>query len=238
MRLTHEEIRLFRHNGFLKLKDRLPEETVGRLKEAIWKDIQAEVEPVVRDREGRVVRLSNLLDRDPVFQEVLTGPTVLDPLESLLGPNIVMIKNRHNHATLRTASVNSDKLHRDMLQWTRDIVTVLFYLEESTLEKGCTQVIPGTHVLPWSDGLYNIVKEDWVQQSGILDQTVPVPMPAGGLLVIDSMILHGAGQNTTSETRISMTAGYHSVDELAETPSPKVHLARGQFIYKGNDNYN
>lgn len=237
MHLTPEEVRLFRHNGFIKLKGRLPEETVTRLKETIWRDVRAGVEPVVRDREGRIVRLSNILDRDPIFREVIASPLVLDPLESLLGPNIVMIKNRHNHATLRLASANADYLHRDMLQWTRDIVTVIFYLEDSTVEKGCTKVIPGTHLIPLSKGLHDVEKDEWLRQSGIFEQVVPVPMPAGGMLAIDSMIFHGAGRNTTDETRMSVTVGYHSVDELWEGENPKVHLVRGHFIYKGNDNY-
>ena len=33
--LTSEQIRLFRHNGFLKLEERLPEETVTELKATI-----------------------------------------------------------------------------------------------------------------------------------------------------------------------------------------------------------
>lgn len=237
MALTPDEIRLFRHNGFLKLKERIPDEAVASLREAIWEEIRGEVEPLVRDREGRVVRISNLFDRGPGFQQVLAHPLVMDPLESLLGPNIVMIKNRHNHATLRTASVNTEGLHRDMLQWTRNIVTVLFYLEESTVEKGCTLVVPGSHLIPMTEGLHGVEREEWVRKSGILNQTVPVPMPAGGLLAIDSMILHAPGKNTTKETRLSVTAGYHAVDELAETPNPTLHLLRGQFLYKGNDKY-
>lgn len=237
MALTPDEVRLFRHNGFLKLRDRLPEDLVTSLKESIWTEIRGEVEPVVRDREGRVVRISNLFDRGAVFQQAMGHSLVLDALESLLGPNIVMISNRHNHATLRTASVNTEGLHRDMLQWTRNIVTVLYYLEESTVEKGCTLVVPGSHLIPMAEGLHAVGREAWVRSSGILDQTVPVPMSAGGLLAIDSMILHAPGKNTTQETRLSMTAGYHAVDELAEAPNPCLHLLRGQFLYKGNDKY-
>ena len=35
MALAHEQIRLFRHNGYLKLVERLPEEMVEGLKERI-----------------------------------------------------------------------------------------------------------------------------------------------------------------------------------------------------------
>jgi ectoine hydroxylase-related dioxygenase (phytanoyl-CoA dioxygenase family) len=234
MPLTPEQVHLFRHNGFLKLPERLPEGTVARLKETVWRHIREEIPPVVRNRQGRVIRISDLWNRDPIFRETVTCPAVLDPLESLLGPNIELILNRHNHAYLRLTEEGSDYLHRDVLQWTRSIVTVLFYLEETTLENGCTRVIPGTHLLP---GLATIrlTEDEAIQRSGILEQTVPVPMPAGGMLAIDSMIMHGAGQNRTDGTRISLTVGYHSADELSDVENPKRVLVRGERRYLGND---
>src|SRR5262249_57065953 len=97
--LTPEQVRLFRHNGFLKLPSRLPEPMVEALKEAIWGDIHGTVEPVVRDRRGRVVRISNILERTPVFRQALTCAPDLEPLESPLGPNLEPHISSHNHAT-------------------------------------------------------------------------------------------------------------------------------------------
>ncbi len=234
MRLTPEQVQLFRHNGFIKLPSRLSSERVSRLIEAIRHDIRYEVAPVVRDKQGRVVRISSIWDRDPIFRETLTSPELLDSLESLLGPNIELIRNRHNHATLRLAGEGTEYFHRDILQWSRTIVTVLFYLEETTVENGCTQVIPGTHWLPGIQAL-SLEQDEGIQRAEILDQAVPVPMPAGGLLAIDSFLMHSAGVNRTPGTRISMTAGYHSVDELYDVTNPKRVLVRGERIYRGND---
>src|SRR5579862_2886571 len=129
MTLTPEQSRLFRHNGFLKLPERLPEAMVACLKATIHRQIEEEVAPIVRDKQGRVVRISNLWDRGAPFQETVTCSQILDPLGSLLGPNIEYVKNRHNHATLRLAGEGSVYFHRDVLQWTRSIVTVIVYLE-------------------------------------------------------------------------------------------------------------
>ena len=234
--LTVEQIRLFRHNGFLKHPNRLPQERVERLKEGVWKDIRGEVAPVVRDGEGRTVRISNLLGRDSVFLETVSDPLVVDPLASLLGPNIELITNRHNHANLNLASNRSSgRLHRDMLEWSRPIVTIIFYLEETTVENGCTLVIPGTQFLPGVQTLHGLEKEAWILEAGILDQTLPVPMPAGGMLMIDSLIFHGAGKNRTDDTRMSMTVGYHSVDELSKVENPQRILVRGEQIYLGSE---
>ena len=231
MSLTSEQIHLFRHNGFLKLENRLPEEQVEKLKKTILRNFQEEVQPVVRDREGRVVRISAVVDREPVFFETASSPLVLDPLESLLGPNIELIKNRHNHATLRLASENRPEgLHRDVRQWSRTIFTVIFYLQETTVENGCTLVVPGSHHFPGVSGrLY-----DEARTRRLLDQALPVPMPEGGMLVIDSMIMHGVGQNQTDGTRMSMTVGYHSVDEIADLENPHRMLVRGERPYDGN----
>ena len=231
MSLTSEQVHLFRHNGFLKLENRLPEEQVEKLKKTILRNFQEEVQPVVRDREGRVVRISGVVDREPVFFETASSPLVLDPLESLLGPNIELIKNRHNHATLRLASENRPEgLHRDVRQWSRTIFTVIFYLQETTVENGCTLVVPGSHHFPGVDGrLY-----DEARTRHLLDQALPVPMLEGGMLVIDSMIMHGVGQNKTDGTRMSMTVGYHSVDEIADLENPHRMLVRGERPYAGN----
>lgn len=59
MSLSPEQVHMFRHNGFLKLPDRLPEKTIDRLRRAVLADIRAEVEPVARNADGRVVRISN-----------------------------------------------------------------------------------------------------------------------------------------------------------------------------------
>src|SRR2546427_4622847 len=121
MSLTFEQMQFFRHNGFIKLPGRLSPETVEGLKEAVWKDIREEVKPVVRDRHGRIVRISNIWDRGPIFQQVVTCPEVLEPLTCLLGPNVELIRNRHNHACLRVAGDGSEYVHRDNMQWSRSI---------------------------------------------------------------------------------------------------------------------
>ena len=233
MSLSDEQIHLFRHNGFLKLPDRLPAARVEELKRTIQTGIVQKAEPVSRDSQGRVVRLSQIWDRGGVFAEALSLPQVLDCLECLLGPNIELVLNRHNHATLRLAGEGADYFHRDVLQWTRTIVTVIFYLEESTMDNGCTLVVPGSQMLPGIRA-NELSSDERVLGSRVLDQAVPVPMPAGGLLVIDSMLMHSAGRNLPSGSRMSMTAGYHSVDELSGPNSKRV-LLRGERIYGGND---
>jgi phytanoyl-CoA hydroxylase len=223
MVLTPEQVWLFRLAGFVKLPETLPPPTVAALKAAIQEDIDRAAEPVVRNREGRIVRLSNVLGRAPIFREVATSPAVLEPLVDLLGPDIELLRNRHNHATLRLPDPRAEQLHRDVPQWSRGIVTVLFFLEQSTCERGCTQLVPGSHLLPWADDPAAVI-----ERGRLADQVVRAEMPEGGLLVIDSLLWHGVGPNRTGETRMSMTLGYHSADGLASVDDPQRILVRGQ----------
>ncbi len=231
MVLTPQEIQLFRHNGFIKLPTRLTDDLVDGLKAAALKNIREAVEPVARNKDGRVIRISNLWGRGGIFRETIVCDEILNPLESLLGPNIEFVRNRHNHVYLRDRdSTASLELHRDVRHWSRTIVTVLAYLEDTNLENGCTHVVPGSHILP---DFVNLNHGNPLHQIA-LDQVIPVPMKAGGLLAIDSMIIHSAGKNRTDGTRMSMTLGYHTLDELS-LDNPKRILVRGERIYKGND---
>ena len=229
--LLPQEVQLFRHNGFVKLPTQFSLERVKTLKAEIWKNIDQAVEPVVRQND-RIVRISNLWSRGRVFRESIASDEILDPLEKLLGSNIEFVLNRHNHAHLRDrSSTHSLELHRDVMHWSRTIVTVLVYLEDTNVENGCTHVVPGSHYLP---DLLNFADQEHLHKI-VREQCVPVPMSAGEMLAIDSMIIHSAGRNQTDGTRMSMTLGYHSADELLPVENSKRILIRGQRIYRGND---
>ena len=230
MELTPQEIQLFRHNGFIKFPTQLPTDQVEALKAAALKDMTDVAEPVVR-QDGRIIRISAIWERGGIFRETITCDEILNPLESLLGSDIEFVLNRHNHVYLRDAgSSHSLALHRDVRHWSRTIATVLVYLEDTNLENGCTRVVPGSHHLP----AFADLRDDVLREIAA-SQTIPLPMPAGGLLAIDSTLIHSAGINHTDGTRMSITLGYHGVDELEARDNPKKVLVRGTRPYRGND---
>ena len=262
--LEPEEVDLFRHNGFIKLPTRLSANLVEGLKAAALEDIRNEVEPVAR-RDGDVDRISGLWDRGGVFQQAIACDEILDPLESLLGPNIEFMLNRHNHIYMRDRkSLASIELHRDCRVWSRNLLSVLVYLEDTHLENGCTYVVPGSHHLSTLSD-YAYIRERGALSRGARgdsprkkralsrgarggsprekeelfeiawSQAIPLPMPAGGLLAMDGLLLHAAGKNQTNGTRMSMTLGYHSADEFSLPDDRKHVLVRGERKYGGND---
>jgi phytanoyl-CoA hydroxylase len=234
--LTSFQVDSFRRTGYLKLGRIVPDELLSSAIDYVREAINSRVEPF-RVVNGHIVRLDAVYQRGGPFKQLLTLPSLLESLESLLGPNIELLLNRHNHATLNKINSSSPRLHRDILQWSRSAVTAVIYLEQSTVENGCTWLIPGSQFLPFVGTPNN--GGTWMDEHSIystmVDQAIPVPMPAGSVLLFDCLTFHTVGINRTPSTRISIAAAYHSIDELEDFVSTKRVLVLGNRLYRGND---
>jgi len=53
---------------------------------------------------------------------------------------------------------------------------------------------------------------------------------------MDGLVFHAAGEVTTRALRITLTAAYRSIDELAcaEASDPNVRLVLGSGLYRGD----
>lgn len=238
MFLTNEQTRFFRHSGYIKLSQKVELDVVNQMREITLKHTQQRVQPYQVDQRGQVYRLDAVIQRAKIFEDLFCSSIVLDPLESLLGPNIEIALNRHNHVTLNLAGSTPSRLHRDVLQWSRSLVTAIVYLDESTPETGCTYIIPGSQYLPFVGTPNN--GGTWMDEHSVyadlIGQAVPIPMEKGGILLFDSLAFHTVGVNKTEESRMSVCIGYHSVDELQGAGiDPKKMLMRGTRLYRGND---
>jgi len=246
MELTPEEFFMFEHNGYLLATQALSAETCQVLKTTILHHVQARIAPLVCEDPERpgygkagdipgsaVIRLSKIMARDPIFLTAASSPPLVVVLQALLGPNIDIVLNRHNHVTLRPPAAAQLEWHRDVANWSRPIISAIFYLEDSTLENGCTWVLPGSHhLLAYHAKLQGHGRMDSLHQLG--RQALPVPAKAGDVLLINGLILHGAGANRTQATRMSMTLGYHAVDELGAPEETQKYLVAGERVLRHN----
>ncbi|WP_459838584.1 phytanoyl-CoA dioxygenase family protein [Catenuloplanes niger] len=190
---------------------------------------------------GGQLKLYQFVDRDPgLGRRLITHPGILEPLTSLLGPNIIFQTNRHNQASVNGPGEAEARLHRDVLQWSRNVITAIVYLEDSTTHNGCTQVIPGSQFAPffgvpqpdgggtWLDA-HDEIKE-------LSEQVLPVPASTGDVLLLDSLTFHSVGRNAGNTTRMSIALSYRSVDELDPRPLDTTQiLVAGDAIYRGNE---
>ena len=212
--LTHAQTQFFQDQGYLRLLEVLSKDEVSALRKFVQGEKHREDARRVSG-EKPVVKLYGLYGRNPgLMSSLIRHPRLVPVLWSLLGPNVVFVTNRHNHGTINDAEGTKDeaRLHRDILQSTRGLVTVAVYLEDSTPANGCTHFLPGSHRLPY----VGIPQADgggtWMDEheefSGLLDQAIPVAMPAGSMLAFNGLAFHGVGLNTSGLTRTSITLGF------------------------------
>lgn len=244
--LTSEELFLFQHNGYLLLPQALESAVVIDLRSTILHHADARIAPIVcedPDRPGqpikgdvpgaRVLRLSKVIGRDPIFWTAASAPALVAALTQLLEPNVELVLNRHNHATLRPPGAAQLEWHRDVANWSRPIITAIFYLEASTVESGCTYVIPGSqHMLAYHGTLSGHGRLETLGRLG--QQSLPILAQAGDVLLMHGLVLHSAGANRSNASRMSMTLGYHAADELGSSDEPQKRLVAGERILRHN----
>ena len=173
-------------------------------------------------------------------RKLIANEALVEPLRSLLGPNITFITNRHNQAALNSPGQFVPRFHRDVLQWSRNLVTAIVYLEDATVESGCTYIVPGSHFFPFVGVPQVDGGGTWMDEHVVFEhldqQAVPVEMRAGDVLLFDSLVFHSVGANTSDRSRSSLTFGYRSADELDASPdTSRQILVSGEFLYRGND---
>ena len=230
-----QQVWFFRHTGYILVAGGLPKQRVLRLRGLVDNLFQQGRDPCERSPSGKVVRVSDLASRSPALIEEFSSDVIVDPLESLLGPNIEFIRNRHNHATVGVESTYRTRLHRDVLQWSRNIVSVIVYLDECSDAWSATRVIPGSHLLPLVGTPNN--GGTWMEEhplySDLIDQSVPIPASAGDMLLLDGLIFHAGGLAMSDNPRRVITLAYTSVNELLQGEEPSRVLVRGKRLYRG-----
>ena len=238
MSLSDEDLWYCKQNGYYRLPDSLPADLIKHLNEATDREIASMHEPIVWEKTDArtpadIRRLSKILDRDPAYVQAATHPLILDALENFLGPNIELITNKHNHLMVRPPDSGVVPWHTGEQIYDPVLFTALIYLEESTIENGCIRIVPGSHQRPFhSEKRY----PDGEFTSHVLyHRALPVPMPAGGVLLFDDRLYHGADINRTRHSRRSMTLAYraHDAHDVLKD-DPEKTLVRGERVYTGH----
>lgn len=239
-KLNEEDLWYFKTNGFYRIKETLPEELVDRLNHVTDTQIETMQEPIVwenrttREPSG-VRRLSKILDRDEAYLEAASHPIILDALECILGPNIEVLTNKHNHIMVRPGGSFPVPWHSGEQPYEPVLITGLIYLEESTTENGCVRIVPGSHNRPFYKERRPQKQRENFYDIEHYHRSVPIPMPKGGVLLFNDCCFHGSDTNFTDRSRRSMTIGYraHDSHDVLKDDPEKI-LIRGERVYTGH----
>ena len=169
--------------------------------------------------------------------DLATHPIILDAVEDLVGPNILV------HSSTIFAKYAGDEQfiswHQDSYYWRLSepkLVSAWIALTDSSIENGCLRVLPGTHMRRYQHierRHKNNILGKGLTVSEDLDfaKAVDIQLKAGEMSFHHANIVHGSQPNTSTGPRIGFAVRFVSADVSQEKPHHQVILARGRDDY-------
>ena len=210
MNLTAQQIESFRTKGFLS-PIRIADETEVRGYRAAF--------DLLEEKEGQEKSQIGLLDRhmdQPFVWELATNRAILDCIEALIGPNIMLLGT---HFFCKYGpSHRFVAWHQDVTYWGLEppiTATAWFAIDDSDVGNGCMQVIPETHSLGIQEhgkaeragNLLSINQEVEVSKEEEA-QAVDLILKAGEISLHHGMLIHGSLPNPSMRRRCGLTLRY------------------------------
>lgn len=214
---------------------------------------EADLEPVEEYlRRHEHVRWSDKND-DPLREahytfrplyDLCTHPRLLDAVEALLGPHIVLL---YSHILNKQAGGPRVAWHQDGPYWSRVepkiAVTAWVALDDSTPENGCMRVIPGSHQPARDLGQRPVDEPDLIQARPfelppeVVDESraVDVVLRRGDVSFHHSYLVHGSEPNHSGRRRAGLTIRYvPPTTRIRDQPDRRQFLVRGTAAPNGN----
>lgn len=197
-----EEIRI---RGYTVIEDLITAKEADLLSgkvDAIYETQLKEIGgPENLDRIGETGVARNLVDYDPSFLNLITNENLLFMVGSLLGKYFKLM--------YQSGIVNTPNVDKYPSSWHRDLIhqnfttskpmaiTVIICVDDFTMENG------GTGVLPFSHKLDFVPSSEFIKESA-----VSIVARKGSVLLLDSMLLHKTGHNTSKSIRRAVVNVY------------------------------
>ena len=167
--------------------------------------------------------------------ELIRSPAVLDPVEDLIGPNILAWSTDWWIKEARSPSFVS--WHQDSQYWgldTTKLVTVWVALSPSTVESGCMRVLPGSHLGPDLPHVETFHDDNMLTRGQTIEgidesQTVNLELDTGEASIFAFRIAHASHPNTSDDRRIGMAIRYIPPDaRQTRSEHDSATLVRGE----------
>ncbi|WP_299779642.1 phytanoyl-CoA dioxygenase family protein [uncultured Roseobacter sp.] len=168
----------------------------------------------------------------PAVFDLLTCPAILDVVEALIGPEIT--SNPIQHVRIKpprpALQENEIRAHVTQTDWHQDrgvgleeadqteMVTVWIAMTDATEENGCLQVMPGTPdtMLPHCPKTQTAIADGFIDPA----QALPLPVRAGGIVLLHPLTPHASLPNGTDAFRWSFDLRYNVTGQ----PTGRAHF--------------
>jgi phytanoyl-CoA hydroxylase len=177
----------------------------------------------------------------PAVFRMMTDGSLLDSVESLIGPEIT--SNPIQHVRIKPPAKildsSENRAHITATGWHQDravtleeadttrMVTCWLAVTDATVENGCLRVIPGSHrgqMMPHCPNPQLAIPDDFIDH----DSGLPLPVKAGGAILFHPLTVHGSLPNTTSEVRWSFDLRYNVTGDPTGRPMFPDFVARSR----------
>ncbi|MPY70136.1 MAG: phytanoyl-CoA dioxygenase family protein [Alphaproteobacteria bacterium] len=235
--LTEAQIAGYERDGFLfPVRVMSEEDTVG------FHRLLAEAEAAgkLRGKGGQ----TKFYLRFPWVHALATNPALLDMVEDLIGPDIMLY---HNTMWAKSGGGHAYvSWHQDNTYFGHDpceVLTVWFAITPATTESGCMQFLPGTHRLgqlalkqPDINDANLLSSGQTVDFDSATVDPVPVELRPGEASIHHAFLIHGSLPNRSSEPRMGMTFIYHrpGLRQMGEARTSAL-LVRGEDRFNNFD---
>jgi len=247
--LHQTEIDFFHAQGYLLMANVLSAEQIVRLRE-IAEAERARARSALRTAndvletsayggEAEVFRLSRVMARHADFHAAATEPRICAAVALLLGPDSEVCVNRHNMMIVKAARVGRQvDWHQDGWNWGNDaMVSFMVFLDDSTPQNGCLEIIPGAHrngLLPCTDnGAGHGLDTSRPEIAALVRQVVPVPVKAGDGLFFHSCLPHYSKANNSECSRRNLVFAYVSAKDkrghMGAAPIESIPLSSNSY---------
>lgn len=152
----------------------------------------------------------------PALRDWAHDPRLLEPMRAMLGCDAPMLfTEKLNLKRPRYGGPNP--LHQDYPYWIEpaadasQVATTIIYLDDSSVENGCTWVVPGSH----KAGMWRTRKDTDAFGQNEIDpnaypdaKPIPVELPAGSTVSFGAFLVHQSTPNTSDKDRRALLFSY------------------------------
>ncbi len=215
MRLSADQVDFFITNGYLSVGPLLESLEL----EMLQSEYDAEFRMAIENRtcrnlsadggsEGKTAprqlyQITQLCERNIHFRRLLYNDKLLDIIQSLIGPNILLFEDQ---ALWKPAFTGGRVFwHQDNAYWRctpANLVSCWLTLDNAVRENGAMQIIPGSHLQPLQHT--SATEQGVLLKSQVSDddpRAIVVELPAGGCMLHHCRTLHSTAPNSTRHQR-------------------------------------
>lgn len=233
-KLTEAQTEAFQEDGFLVIPQLVATDIVNQMVELTDQFMIDRIPPIEYEAElgypgapskedatgGQTIRrFLRAMSRHPLFLDWATSTSVIQLLQQLLGPKIVMPLAHHNCIMVKDPRYSSDTgWHQDIRFWNferPELISTLLALNKANTENGCLRFLPGTHRMVFRPDQLDenkFLRTDLPENQPYFEKEIGIAMEPGDVILFHCRTFHAASRNRSNVARKSVLFTYRPAD--------------------------